>query len=73
MIHRWHETRRALPLTDWRSTAPHTANECRLDQCPGCGCCAHGVTVATGCRVDAGPAGTVCDGPGCGCANEATA
>ena len=56
-----------LPLSDWRSTREHTADECRLEQCPGCGCCCHGKTLAAGCPMDDAPLGSQCAGRGCAC------
>lgn len=59
-----------LPLSDWRSTAPHTADQCNFETCPACGCCAHGKPRATGCLMDDAPYGSQCAEAfrlGCGC------
>ena len=56
-----------LPLDDWRSYAPHTADECQLEQCEFCGCCIHGKPIADGCKVETAPAGMRCREINCGC------
>ena len=56
-----------LPLSDYRSQAPHSADQCQLEQCPYCGCCVHGKTLATGCKVDSAPTGMSCPERDCGC------
>ncbi len=59
-----------LPLTDWRSTAPHTADQCNCEVCPDCGCCAHGKPRASGCPMDGAPYGSLCGSAfsvGCAC------
>lgn len=48
-----------LPLSDWRSKAKHTADECGLDVCPSCGCCCHGKPRASGCPMDDAPYGSI--------------
>lgn len=61
---------RSLPLTDWRSTAPHTADQCNFEVCSDCGCCAHGKSPANGCRLDDAPRGSICASAfshGCAC------
>lgn len=62
-----------LPLTDWRSTKPHTAEECEFELCKGCGCCAHGKTRAMGCPMDLAPHGAQCGGSYDGCCCEGRA
>ena len=56
-----------LPLSDWKSTKPHTADECALDQCDYCGCCGHGKTLAAGCKVEVAPYGMRCPDTQCAC------
>ena len=59
-----------LPLSDWRSQAPHLADECKLEQCPYCGCCVHGKTLEAGCKVTTAPYGMRCPNADCGCDGE---
>ena len=60
-----------LPLSDWRSTAQHLADQCQLEQCAYCGCCCHGKQLAAGCKVDAAPRGMACPNTSCGCEGQA--
>jgi hypothetical protein len=60
-----------LPLTDWRSTKQHTADECGFELCEFCGCCAHGKEQAAGCKMDAAPWGCRCANSECGCEGRA--
>ena len=62
--------RLTLPLSDWRSMAPHYADDCRLEQCSYCGCCCHGKTLRADCKVEAAPHGMRCPGDGCGCEGQ---
>ncbi len=45
----------------------HHADDCHYEQCKYCGCCAHGRTLAAGCKVDAAPYGMRCPVSDCGC------
>ncbi|MGV8847013.1 hypothetical protein [Tessaracoccus sp.] len=63
--------RAVLPLTDWKSTAQHTADQCQLQQCTYCGCCCHGKQVDVGCRVVDAPTGMRCPDSDCGCQGTA--
>lgn len=59
-----------LPLSDWRCTRPHTADECDFERCSCCGCCAHGQPQASGCLMDNAPRGSQCGNAfshGCAC------
>lgn len=56
-----------LPLSDWRSNAPHVADQCHLEQCEYCGCCVHGKPLKVGCKVEAAPTGMRCPNAMCGC------
>lgn len=56
-----------LPLSDYRSRAPHAADDCRLEQCSYCGCCVHGKPLAAGCKVETAPSGMRCPDWNCGC------
>jgi hypothetical protein len=56
-----------LPLTEWRSRAPHDADDCPLERCSYCGCCEHGKPVAAGCKVETAPAGMTCPDHYCDC------
>lgn len=60
-----------LPVTDWRSTKAHTADQCQFELCEFCGCCAHGKAQAKGCRVDDVPRGFRCPNDLCGCEGRA--
>lgn len=59
-----------LPLSDWRSSAPHAADECQLEQCRFCGCCCHGKPLATGCKVELAPCDMRCPNSDCGCEGQ---
>lgn len=60
-----------LPLSDYHSRAPHTADECLLEQCEFCGCCVHGKPLAKGCKVETAPFGMSCPNWMCGCEGKA--
>lgn len=57
----------ALPLSDWRCTAEHTADECGFEPCSYCGCCAHGKALSAGCKTELAPMGMSCPVSDCGC------
>ena len=62
--------REELPLSDERSTALHTADECKFEQCSYCGCCAHGQPLNIGCKVEGAPSGMNCPNWTCCCEGQ---
>lgn len=60
-----------LPLTDYRSLAAHTSDECGLELCEFCKCCCHGKSPASGCKVESAPSGMRCPDLDCGCEGRA--
>jgi hypothetical protein len=59
-----------LPLSDWRCTRDHVAEDCNLERCENCGCCVHGKTQAAGCPIDDAPFGAQCSNRNCGCEGQ---
>lgn len=55
------------PATDW-AKVDHTADQCQFEECPACGCCAHGKEHVIGCSTTLDrPLGTDCPNPDCAC------
>jgi Rad3-related DNA helicase len=55
------------PATDW-SKVDHTADQCQFEECPSCGCCAHGKEHVIGCSTTLDrPLGTECPNSDCAC------
>lgn len=45
----------------------HAADDCHFEQCDYCGCCAHGMALRDGCKVDLAPEGMLCPNRACNC------
>jgi hypothetical protein len=55
------------PATDW-AKVDHTADQCQFEECPSCGCCAHGKEHVIGCSTTLDrPLGTECPNTDCAC------
>lgn len=64
------ETRKTLPLSDFRSTKDHDSDDCNLELCNYCGCCVHGKQMQEGCRVELAEYGMECPNRDCGCTGK---
>lgn len=55
------------PVNDW-AKVDHTADQCQFEECPSCGCCAHGKEHVIGCSTTLDrPLGTECPNSDCAC------
>jgi hypothetical protein len=53
--------------SDW-AKVDHTADQCQFEECPSCGCCAHGKEHVIGCSTTLDrPLGTECPNTDCAC------